>query len=235
MASALYTLALNRTITRSERDFLLNQLLGSLALLPVEQLLNHLLTADIHTRNQLLRFVNKSLQIQTTAPTLSLTILIEADRIRLLSADADLLNFEPTAIISGPVSQLVPLIVQNSASRPLANPAIRISGDGTFVQDLYATLHSLDVDWEDYLAPLLGDVITHEIGQLRKNAQNWSIQANTNLRRNINDYLKEENQQFPHPDELASFNGELDRLRLRIDRVKARAELLQDRLERLSD
>ncbi|MDA1371274.1 MAG: hypothetical protein O2971_11010 [Proteobacteria bacterium] len=213
----------------------MNQLLGSLALLPVEQLLNRFLAADVHTRDQLLRFVDKSLQIQTTAPALTLTILIEPDKIRLLSADAKLLNIEPTAIISGPVSKLVALIVQNSDSRPLANPAIKISGDGTFVQDFYSTLHSLDVDWEDYLAPLLGDVITNEFGQLRRNAQNWSIHANTNLRRNIDDFLKEENQRFPHRDELANFNDELDRLRLRIDRVEARAELLQNRLERLSD
>jgi ubiquinone biosynthesis protein UbiJ len=92
----------------------------------------------------------------------------------------------------------------------------------------------MDVDWEDYLAPLLGDVVTNEISQLGGNAREWSHQARKNIRRNVGDYLKEESQLFPHSDQLDSFSEELDHLRLRIDRVKAKADRLYQRLDKLT-
>ena len=212
----------------------MNQLLGSLALFPFEQLVNGLLTADSHLRNQLHPFIGKSLQLRCNMPRVTVTVLFEESRVRLLSADPGLLEIKPTASISGSAADLLSLLVQSSADKPLSNPAIVLEGDATFVQDLYTNVQNMDVDWEDYLAPLLGDVVTNEISQLRGNAREWSHQAGTNIQRNVGDYLKEESQLFPRSDQLDSFSEELDHLRLRIDRVKAKADRLYQRLDRLS-
>ena len=212
----------------------MNQLLGSLVLFPFEQLVNRILAADSHLRNQLQPFIGKSLQMKCSIPRVTVTVLFEDSRVRLLSAEPSLLEIKPTASISGTVADLLSLLLQSSADKPLSNPAIVLEGDATFIQDLYTNVQNMDIDWEDYLAPLLGDVVTNEISRLGGNAREWSHQARTNVRRNIDDYLKEESQLFPHSDQLDSFNEELHRLRLRIDRVKAKADRLYTRLDRLS-
>ncbi|PCJ25903.1 MAG: hypothetical protein COA96_06550 [SAR86 cluster bacterium] len=212
----------------------MNQFFGTIALLPVEKILNALVARDSHIVKQLRSFDDKAITIVSHAPHFSLSVFFDEGRIKLSAIDNASLNIEPDAIISGKAEDLLKLLFQHAENRALANPAISISGDAILVQDLYKMLASLDLEWEDYLAPMMGDILSHEIGKFSRDAKNWSQEANTNIQRNIHDYLVEETNAVPDTDELESFNDSLDQLRLSIDRATARAEQLQVRLERLS-
>ena len=87
--------------------------------------------------------------------------------------------------------------------------------------------------WQDYLAPFLGDVITNELEQVADSSRRWSKHANASVRRNIDDYLREETHLLPDRNEVAAFSDGLDRLKLDIDRIQARARLLNERLDNL--
>tara|TARA_B100001013_G_scaffold147996_2_gene87727 strand:- start:8169 stop:8753 length:585 start_codon:yes stop_codon:yes gene_type:complete len=193
------------------------------------------LAKDSYLQSRLKTFLGKSLQIAVHPPGTTVTVLFEQDRIRLLSSPAELLDIEITASIRGNVSELLPLLIEKPDRRPLSNPAITITGDINFIQDIYASLHNLDIDWEDYLAPMLGNLITNELSQFGKDLQEWTQQVSSNMKRNVDEYLKEEERIFPKKEQLKDFSEELERLKLKIDRVKAKFNVLYERLDRLNN
>jgi ubiquinone biosynthesis protein UbiJ len=200
---------------------------------PFEELLNRVLAKDPHLQSQLVKFGGKSLQINVDPPGIMVTALLEKGRIRLLSTEAELLDIQITASITGNVGQLLPLILEKRDNRPLSNPALAITGDASFIQELHASLSSLDIDWEDYLAPLLGNLITNELSHISNDIRNWSKQASVNMRRNVNEYLTEEERIFPKKEQLDDFSEELDYLKIRIDRINAKASILDQKLIKL--
>ena len=200
---------------------------------PFEELLNRVLAKDPHLQSRLVNFAGKSLQINVHPPGIMVTALLEKSRIRLLSTEAELLDIQITASISGNVGQLLSLILEKRDNRPLSNPALAITGDASFIQELHASLSSLDIDWEDYLAPLLGNLITNELSHISNDIRNWSKQASVNMRRNVNEYLTEEERIFPKKEQLDDFSEELDYLKIRIDRINAKASILDQKLIKL--
>ena len=207
------------------------QILKSLALLPVEKILNHLLRNDPYLAAQLAPFDGKTIEVQSTAPTTAICCSIDRGAIRLSSLGSEYVGLHADAVIVGRAVDLVNMLFTDNSSRALANPAISISGDAVLVQELYGTIRKLDIRWQDYLAPFLGDVITNELEQVADSSRRWSKHASASVRRNIDDYLREETNLLPDRNEVAAFGDVLDRLKLDIDRIQARARLLNDRLD----
>ena len=207
------------------------QILKSLALLPVEKTLNHLLRNDPYLAAQLAPFDGKTIEVQSTAPTTAICCSIDRGAIRLSSLGSEYVGLHADAVIVGRAVDLVNMLFTDNSSRALANPAISISGDAVLVQELYGTIRKLDIRWQDYLAPFLGDVITNELEQVADSSHRWSKHASASVRRNIDDYLREETNLLPDRNEVAAFGDVLDRLKLDIDRIQARARLLNDRLD----
>ena len=208
--------------------------LGSLALIPLEKILNKLLQQDSLVRQELGRFSGKTLEIESRMPNLNIVLILQTDSIRLSALSSDDTQIKSDAKISGKASDLLPLLLEKSASRPLANPALVISGDAQLVQDIYQIAQQLEIDWQDQLAFSVGDIATHQLDQFLKNATSWSHQARENAKYNIGEYLKEETHSVPNSTEVDSFYSDLDQLKLRIDRLAARKERIHKRLKKLA-
>ncbi|MDD9891534.1 MAG: SCP2 sterol-binding domain-containing protein [Gammaproteobacteria bacterium] len=211
----------------------MSELIASTIIWPAEKLVNHLLGSDPYLQEKFKQFAGKCLSVQVFKPDITVTAFLESDRISLSSANADQLNVTPDASVAGEASDLMTLLTNKET--PLANTQITISGDAQLVQDIYTTLHSLDIQWADLMATLTGDVIAHEADQLVHDLASWSKQTNQRVKRSVNDYLVEESRQFPHPTEVEKFSMELDELRLKIDRVNAKTELLYQKLDQVND
>ncbi len=209
------------------------QILKSLALLPVEKVLNQLLRNDPYLLAQLAPFHGKTLAVLSTSPATTVTCSIDAGFLHISSLSSEQLGLRPDAVISGKSNELIGMLTGDSTDRALANPAISISGDAVLVQELYSCFRQLDVQWSDYLAPLLGDVISNELEHVADSASRWSQNARQSLRRNIDDYLQEESDLLPISSEVLNFGADLDRLKLDIDRVQARAQRLDKHLDDL--
>lgn len=207
----------------------MNQFLGSLALLPVEKVLNAILVRDPHVAAKFSAFDSKCIEVLSRRPDFSLNIRFEDGSIKLSAIDCQTLGIQADATISGRAESLLELLAKSPDQRALADANIDISGDGTLVQDLHVTIQALDADWRDYLAPILGDVITQELGEAQDNAREWSKSARVGMQRGIRDYLSEEARLVPSELEVDSFANRLDHARLRLDRLAARTELLKRR------
>jgi len=213
----------------------LNQFLGSLALLPVEKILNAIVGSDPHVATKLSAFDSKCIEVVSLRPDFSLSVRFEDGTIKLSAIDSQTLGIQADATITGKAENLLRLLAKKSDQRALADAAIDISGDAILVQDLHMTIESLDVDWQDYLAPILGDVLSNELGEIQSNARDWSKSASTSMHRGVRDYLTEEARLVPNELEVDSFSNRLDQLRLRIDRVAAKTDLLKRRYSLLAE
>jgi ubiquinone biosynthesis protein UbiJ len=185
----------------------LNQFLGSLALLPVEKILNAIVARDPHIAKKLVALDSTCIEVVSLRPDFSLSIRFEDNTIKLSAIDSQTLGIQADATISGPAESLLSLLAKKSDHRAMADATIDISGDASLVQDLQMTLESLDIDWQDSLAPILGDVLSNELGQIQSNAQDWGKSAGTSVHRGVRDYLSEEARLVPSELEVDSFSN----------------------------
>ena len=206
-------------------------LLTSAATWPIERLINRVLQTDQHAINTLKRLSGKQIEINTASPAVNLCVIFANSEIRLSPFSSEELVTTSDAKISSDVSTLLGLLGASTEARPLANPRLKISGDAQLVQTAFNLLKSLDLRWDDLLAPFLGNATTHSLKTSLDDFQKWSEESADALRHNVDDYLKQEANILPTSNSLEEFQERLDRLRLRIDRAAARAE----RLLRLAD
>ncbi len=207
----------------------MQELLGNIALWPAQQVLAGILASDAHIRKSLNQFAGKALQISASRPSFNLCLIFDEDSVRINALDASRHALPVDAVIRASAQELLALLFDKSSGSLVAS-GIEIDGDVQFTQDLFTTLKRLDLDWQDYLAPLVGDMPAHELGRLSEKSRGWARETRENIHRNVDDYLKEEIRLFPHRHELRNFDAGVDELRLRIDRLQARAEALASRL-----
>jgi ubiquinone biosynthesis protein UbiJ len=211
----------------------MNSLFGSLVLWPLAEILNKIISQDNHIREKMSAFSGKTLTICGRVPDINITVNFEATKIHLSAINAETLAIEPDATISGSSRDLLQLLLDGK-NRPLANPKISISGDAKLSQDLYTTINELDLHWADYLAPYLGDILSNQIDQASSDVKNWARNTDQSIKRNLDEYLKEEVSAVPDESQLETFDDRLDLLKIASDRLQARIHLLNGSLDKLS-
>ena len=92
-------------------------------------------------------------------------------------------------------------------------------------------VEKLEIDWEEHLSRLTGDIIAHQIGNTVRGLFRWGERSAEHLGQDAADYLQEETDILPVPWEVEGFIEEVDTLRSDIDRLEARVKRLQRMLE----
>lgn len=200
----------------------------------IEAAVNGLLRRDPHLLDSLNAVAGgKSLQLtclRTDAePVWQLTLIITAEKVHLHSNAAE----QADACIAGSPRALSALLFSDDPAAALYHPDIVISGDIHLVQGIHKTLSASGTRWDDVLAPILKPLLGDSGVSLLTTAVNASADAVRNAGRsmqmNLRDYLQEESGLLPTRLEATAANSHLDSLRLRIDRLQARADVLKQR------
>jgi len=113
------------------------------------------------------------------------------------------------------------------AGEGLFSGEVTIDGDIQTGQQLQRILHGLDIDWEEHISRLTGDVIGHQIGQAIRGITAFGRNAFTTFELNLGEYLQEERRALPTKTEVESFVDEVDTLRMAADRLDARIKRIQ--------
>lgn len=214
----------------------MHDLLGSLLVWPLESAVNELIIGrDPHVRAAIEPFNGKTIALECQEPKFNLTLQFDSQALKVAALAPASLGIEEDARIEGKLLTLLALLRQDADTRALADPALRLSGNVELIQDLFLTLKRLDIDWSDYLAPVLGDVLVQGAANLHANLQAFFTDAGRRLKRDLDDYLKEEASLIPHQFERQGFQDRLCNLRLQLDRMEARVALIESRLDTLSD
>src|SRR5690554_6754563 len=166
----------------------------------------------------------------SNVPRWRLNVVVTPERIMLRGASDD----PADATLRGTRNALTALLFADDPTAALHHPELRLTGDIHLIQNLYGTLARLDVRWEDILAPwvtpAIGDSALHVAADTLRRGQQQAGQSLHSLRLNTTDYLQEELAILPTKAESALFVDQLDALRLRLDRLSARVDLLREKL-----
>ena len=104
---------------------------------------------------------------------------------------------------------------------------LQISGDIELGQRFQRLLESIDIDWEEQAARVLGDVAAHQLGNALRDLRHWSIQALQSLRLDTAEYLQEESHLLPSRTRLEEFRDAVETLRSEAENLEKRFERLQ--------
>jgi ubiquinone biosynthesis protein UbiJ len=188
----------------------------------VEGALNRLLRLDPGSARRLAALEGRLVEIRLRAPALRLCL---AGRGSSLQVELEP-ERAPDAVISGSALALLRSLNGPPGGRPLAGE-IDIGGDAEVAGALQALLSELDIDWEEQLSRVVGDVVAHQAGNLVRGLRDWSIDGGRTLERDLADYLREEGRLLADPRAVEAFAAAVDALRADADRLGQRLERAQ--------
>ncbi len=196
---------------------------------PAEKFINHLIRNDSHVEKQFSNLAGKSLEINASSPSMHLIMEFDYREIRLIEPDKKRLEAPADLKVSGDCDQLLKML-SNLREGASFSPKINLAGDAILAQELQEALLAMDIDWPTALAPWLGHIAANEVAKNGRKAIAWGNQLRDSVNRNLHDYIEEETELFPTLGALDSFKHDLDLLKLRVDRVMARVQLLSQRI-----
>ena len=202
--------------------------LSTSILWPAEKFINHLIQNDSHVEKQFSNLAGKSLEINTSSPSMHLIVQFDCREIRLVEADENQLEAQADLKVSGDCDQLLKMLF-NRGEGTSSNPKINLAGDAILAQELQEALLTIDIDWLRSLAPWLGHIAANEVAKNGRKAIDWSNRFRESVNRNLRDYMEEETELFPPIRTLDRFKHDLDLLKLRVDRVMARVQRLSQK------
>ena len=104
---------------------------------------------------------------------------------------------------------------------------IVIEGDVGVGREFQTILARLDIDWEEQLSRVVGDVVARRLGGLWDGLRAWSGRTGDVLLRDGGEYLQQELRVLPPRQAIEQFLNAVDLLREDADRLAARVERLR--------
>ncbi len=192
--------------------------LQTAALGSLEFVINKALELDPGSRARLAEMQGVTLKIECTTPAFHAYVQPDEHGIHLKSW----YDGVPDSGISGTLSELTRLAQAQDKASALVNGGFQIHGDSAPLVQLQEILAQLDIDWEQPIARVLGDVAGHQVGKFIRGSLAWGKHASGSLQRNVEEFIHEEARLLPPRLELENFYADVSALNLRVDRLAAR-------------
>lgn len=133
---------------------------------------------------------------------------------------------EVDTTLSGTPMALAKLGMTDDAARALFAGEVVISGDTRLGHQFKKILAQLDIDWEEQLSKLVGDMAAHQIGNAARDFAKWFSRSKSSLQMDLGEYLQEEAMLVATKPEIDRFVKDVDELRDAVERLEARINLL---------
>ncbi len=130
------------------------------------------------------------------------------------------------ATIHGSPMALIRLGTSNNAGETLLKSDVEIDGDMRVAESFSDILKNVDIDWEELLSKLVGDIIAHQTGQVARGATSWFTETIEAMKLNTGEYINEESKLSPADAEVRHHMERVDNVRMDVDRLEARINLL---------
>jgi ubiquinone biosynthesis protein UbiJ len=194
-----------------------------LTLSGLETLLNRYVGLDPEARTRFARLHGRVVGLHLTG--IELTLYLVADETGNLQV-VGTLEGEPDCMLHGSPLDLVRAGDAAEGPRELFSGRVRVEGDTELANRFGRLLAGLDIDWEEQLARLTGDVIAHQVGRAARASRRYLDERGSTLERNLNEYLTEEARLVPPRLEFEAWARDVDTLRDDAERLAARIDRL---------
>ena len=193
------------------------------ALAVLEQVLNAALALDPGTGARLSRLEGKLIAIELRGTGITLTLQPTTEGKLRLMGDYD--GEVDTTLRGAPFAML--RMSTGRTGEGMFSGDVEIDGDVELGQQIQRVFEKLDIDWEEHLSQLTGDIVAHQFGNAVRGLFAWGERSAEHLGRDTADYLQEENDTLPVDWEVEEFIKGVDTLRSDVDRIEARVKRLQ--------
>ena len=204
----------------------INQLSASM----IQTIANRLLSLDAESNNQLKPFESKIIHIEISDLNLQYFFTFVNGQLKVTNSCEQ----EASASIRGELKAFLAAAASEHSSDSIFKGELMFSGEINTAKQFQSFVQSMQIDWHEPLAKVLGDPIGHTFAVGLEKFSGWLKTAVRSTRSDISEYLQEEARVTPTFCEQQAFFGKVDQLRSRSDRLNARINNLQSRIRETS-
>ena len=153
------------------------------------------------------------------------TIMLRVDNDRITVVPEH--ELQADTVLHGTPLGMMQLGLGSDAAGTLFSGDVEITGDVETGQAFKAILDEMDIDWEEQLSRITGDVLAHQLGNLARGASDWLRHGSTTLQQDIGEYLQEESRVLPSRIEIENFIADVGDTAMAVDRLEARLQRLR--------
>lgn len=132
----------------------------------------------------------------------------------------------PDTTLSGTPIGLARVGLGRQKERALFSGEVEITGDMESGQAFRDILDGMDIDWEEQLSHLTGDMFAHHAGNAVRRAGELLRQGSATAQQNTTEYLQEEMRVLPARIEIENFCADVTKLVMDVDRLAAHVSRL---------
>ena len=192
----------------------------------IEIALNRALQLDDHTLKQIVLLQGKVIAIELSGLDLIFYLAPALDGVQVLT---ECENGADTTIRGTPISLLQTAISDDR--KTLFKGEVVIDGDMALGQKFQKILDGLEMDWEEPLSQVIGDIAAHQVGEVVRGFAGFAKSAFESLTMSTSEYFQEETKDVVNPVELERFTDKIDVLRADTDRLEARFKRIKNKIE----
>ena len=183
-------------------------MISSLTLSVLQSAINQALALDPGSQQALLGAQDKIIKLNCFSPEIAFTAqIVSQDHIslHLLSAEEQSSSEGIHLILSGTGSQFVELLQHIKHADPLSQVDLKLEGDRELFYQLLQIFQQMDIDWEEGLSRLIGDLASHPLANSIRQVFQWQLKQVDSLSHVAAEYLQHELAVFPSQREFAAF------------------------------
>lgn len=204
---------------------ILNDTVKETSIIWLEAMINRYLSLDPEVTEKIAELEGRVIAVEITGINKTLYFLPHQagmDVVEKYDNEADTtLKGSPLALLKMSMSKdVAPLMLKGE---------VEIEGDVRLGRGFKKILSEMDVDWEEYMARIIGDASAHHLASFAKRIINWGRQAGNDVASDVSEYLQEESRDVVSKPELEMFYEDVDALRNQLDRCQARFEALKNK------
>ncbi len=193
----------------------------------IEKALNKYLALDDESHARLFALEGKHIAIELKTQTESkINFVIQQGKIIFQPNK----NENPDVLIKGTPLSLLHMSLAKENRQQFFAEDVSIEGDLELGQQIIDLFDELEVDWEEQVSKIVGDIPAHQVGKLARGFKKLTHQIKESLWQNTNEYVHEEALIFPPAEALQDFFADIDLLRMDVDRLEAKIARLRMRI-----
>jgi|GEM_PF-217230 len=207
-----------------------HSLAHSLAFSALEKTVAAALSMDPVAQQRIETLNGKVIKIHTHSPSVEVLLLFNNNGINLFvpddnSEDEDELSISFDASLESTSFELIKQLVKSHNSEKILganSDELIISGDTKLVEECRAIFRELDIDWEEPLSHLVGDIAAHQIGRRTRGFIRWAKKSVSTLKQDTQEYIQYETKLLIGEHEFADFSNEVVQLEQSVDKLENR-------------
>jgi len=192
----------------------------------IEIALNRALQLDEHTLKQVISLQGKVIGIELSGLDTVFYLAPALDGVQVLT---EYENGADTTIRGTPISLLKTALSDDR--KTLFKGEVVIDGDMALGQKFQKILDGLEMDWEEPLAQVIGDIAAHQVGDVIRGFAGFAKTAFNSLTMSTAEYFQEETKDVVNPVELERFTDKVDVLRADTDRLEAKLQKIKVKIK----